>query len=179
MEDGADVLKRIERLGIGLWSGTAFRHTGPDRDPLSGEGALLFGGRWNSRGLAATIYLAFPREACVQEFRRMAAKQPGGPPAFQPRTVHEIEVDSLKVLDLRTEEALQIVGLDMSDIQAPDMSRCQRVGDAAFYLQLQAVLTVSATGVGNVLAVFEEHVAAGQLRVAGSEVLAEIDPPPS
>lgn len=168
-EDGADVLRRIDQLGIGRWSGTAFRHTSPGRDPMSGEGAKLFGGRWNSPDLASTVYLAFPEEACVQEFLRMANKQPGGPAAFRTRVVHEIAVESLRVLDLRTHDALNAVGLEPSDIQSPDMSNCQRVGDAAFYLHLQGVLTLSATGVGNVLAVFEEHAEPGQLRVLASK----------
>ncbi len=173
MEDGADVLRKIDQLGIGLWSGTAFRHTGPGRDPLSGEGAKLFGGRWNSRDLAATIYLAFPEEACVREFLRLAAKQPLGPEAFRTRVIHEIAVESLKVLDLRSEDALKAVGLEMSDVEAADMSSCQKVGDAAFYMQLQGVLTMSATGVGHILAVFEEHLEAGQLRTLGSRALSE------
>lgn len=136
---------------------------------MSGEGAKLFGGRWNSPNLASTVYLAFPEEACVQEFVRMAKKQPGGPAAFRTRVVHEVLVDSLRVLDLRTDDALNAVGLELSDVHASDMSKCQRVGDAAFYLQLQGVLTLSATGVGHVLAVFGDHVEAGQLRVVTSK----------
>lgn len=174
MGDGSEVLARVDQLGIGLWSGIAFRHTGPVRDPLSGEGARQFGGRWNSPGIAGTIYLAFPREACIQEFHRMAAKQMGGSDAFQTRIVHEIACDSLKVFDLRTATALQSVGLELSDINAADMTNCQRVGDAAFLLNLQGVLTLSATGAGNVLAVFEQHLVAGQLNVLSSRPLSEI-----
>lgn len=104
----------------------------------------------------------------------MAAKQMGGPDAFQTRIVHEISVDSLKVLDLRTSGALQSVGLELSDITAADMANCQRVGDAAFLLNLQGILTLSATGAGNVLAVFEQHLNAGQLHVLSSRPLSDI-----
>lgn len=105
MDEAPDLLRRIDQLGIGFWTGTAYRHTSPARNPLSGEGASQFGGRWNSPGIS-TLYLAFPRETCVQEFIRMATKQPGGVESFQDRALHEIEVRDTRVLDLRTEAAL-------------------------------------------------------------------------
>jgi RES domain-containing protein len=173
--DEGDVLRRIDSLGIELWSGTAFRHTSPGRDPFSGEGARLFGGRWNSRDLASTIYLAFPRLACIREFERMASRQPGGVEAFRDRAIHEIGVRGARVLDVRTEDALNLVGLKPTDISSADMSNCQRVGDAAFYLGLQGVLAPSATAAGFVLALFEVHLTAGQLRVLSSVPLSSLE----
>ncbi len=170
MDEAPDLLRRIDQLGIGFWTGTAYRHTAPGRDPLSGEGASRFGGRWNSPGIS-TLYLAFPKEACVQEFIRMAMKQPGGVESFQDRSLHELEVRDVRVLDLRTEAALNLVGIEPSDIIAADWSSCQEVGDAAFYLKLQGVLTISATGVGNVLALFEERIGPGQLKLLKSSSL--------
>lgn len=163
-------LEQVDGLGIGEWSGRTYRHTSPGRDPLSGEGARQFGGRWNSAG-RSTLYLAFPRETCLAELDRMLATQPVTRSDLAARAIHEIEVENLRVLDLRTEESLATVGLTLSDILAESWEACQRVGDAAAFLKCEGILTVSATASGNVLAVFPEHVVAGKLRLVGTEVL--------
>lgn len=46
------------------------------RDPFSGEGARLFGGRWNATGTPA-LYLAADHVTAVREFYRGGIVQPG------------------------------------------------------------------------------------------------------
>lgn len=170
MAEPDPVLERIDRLGIGLWGGRAFRHTSPGRDPLSGEGARQFGGRWNSPGIS-TVYLAAPRETCLAEFHRMAATQPVSASDFDRRAIHEIDVDSLRVLDLRSELALATVGLELSDVMSQSWLACQQVGDAASFLNCEGILTISATGAGHIIAVFRDIVGPDKLRVIRTDIV--------
>ena len=54
-----DVYLALDRLGSKPLNGVYFRHTAPKREPLSGEGARIVGGRWNRPGSEA-LYLAEP-----------------------------------------------------------------------------------------------------------------------
>lgn len=160
-----DVVQRVNDLGSHPWSGTAFRHTTAGRDPLSGVGARLYGGRWNPRGLCSTIYLAQPLGACLREFERLA--QANGMEAElmleSPRSLHTIEVLELQVLDLREAAAMAYVGLGLEDIADDDWTACQAVGHAAYFLDMGGVVAPSATGQGLVIGVFESRLASGQL----------------
>jgi RES domain-containing protein len=117
-----DLLQAVDALGTTTWSGAAWRHTARGRNPLSGEGARLFGGRWNSPDIAATVYLAWPERTCLEEFTRMAAGQGRGTTSFLPRALHEIEVHNVLVVDLTSTASLDQVGLELADIQGDDRS---------------------------------------------------------
>jgi RES domain-containing protein len=83
-----------------------------------------------------------------------------------PRALHTIDVQTLRVLDLRGDEALDYVGLSSQDITDDDWTACQTVGHAAYFLDMQGVVAPSATGGGIVLAVFESRVGPGQVSLA-------------
>ncbi len=75
-----DLVHRVHDLGPTVWSGSAHRYTAAGRDPLSGAGARLFGGRWNPPEAFATIYLSQPVTACLAELdthRRGGRSRPG------------------------------------------------------------------------------------------------------
>lgn len=170
-----EVVQRVDDLGAGPWSGTAYRHTTAGRDPLSGAGARLNGGRWNPRDLCSTIYLAQPLRACLAELDRLA--EAGGVSTSTllqaSRSLHTIEVNGAPLLDLREEEALTYVGLSVDDIRDDDRTACQSVGHAAFFLEMGGIVAPSATGEGLVIAVFETRLTAGQLRVVDTVPLDE------
>lgn len=166
-----DLVQRIDHLGHTTWTGTAYRYTASRRDPLSGAGARLFGGRWNPKDIFATIYLASPVEACAGEVER-AALALGTVPEIMlkaPYLLHTVEAKSLRVLDLRGEPALAQVGLSMADILDDDWTACQTVGHAAWFLEIQGILVRSASGAGMVVAAFESHLTSGQLSVTQSQ----------
>jgi RES domain-containing protein len=170
-----DVVQRVDDLGTGTWSGTVYRHATAGRDPLSGAGARLNGGRWNPRDLCSTIYLAQPLRACLAELDRLA--EAAGVSTSNllraPRSLHTISVRDVSLLDLRGEDALQYVGLSLDDIRDDDRTACQTVGNAAFFLEMARVVAPSATGEGLVIALFETRLTAGQLRVVDTVELTE------
>lgn len=167
-----ELVQCVDELGSTAWTSATHRYTAARRDPLSGAGARLFGGRWNPKDIFATIYLARPLAACLGEVERTAESQ-GTTPNVLLRaayTLHKVAVTDLPVLDLREERALAHVGLTLADIDDPDWTACQAVGNAAWFLGLGGVLAPSATGEGVVLAAFETRIA-GHLNVATSESL--------
>lgn len=168
-----DLVQRVNDLGAAQWTGTTYRHTAARRDPLSGSGAKLFGGRWNPADSFNAIYLAEPAAACMAELDRLAKSQNVAVDDFirAKRTVHTIGVHSLPVLDLRDDSARARVGLELSDISDDDWTACQTVGHAAYFLNFGGVLAPSASGVGLVLTAFESRVSPGQLIVESSEQL--------
>ena len=129
------------------------------------------GGRWNLKGLA-TIYLAFPEDTCVAEFRRMARGQGRGMASFLPRDLHVIRCLALETLDLSDRGARRDVGITLRDISSRDWAVCQEVGGTVAYLGFQAVLAPSASGAGNVLAVYEQNLRRGQLTVIDTRPMA-------
>ncbi|WP_395152384.1 RES family NAD+ phosphorylase [Ilumatobacter sp.] len=151
-----DVYLALDRLGSKPINGVYFRHTAPKREPLSGEGARIVGGRWNRQGSEA-LYLAEPVDSCAAEFRRMADGQGNGVESFLPRTLHTIAVTDLDVVDLTDSARLGEVGLETDDLTNEDWGACQLVGDAIDTLGLGGLLAPSATGRGTVLTVFVRH----------------------
>lgn len=169
------VVQQVNDLGTSNWSGTVYRYTSAVYEPLSGEGAYRFGGRWNPRRVFPTIYLAEPLRACMREFGRAAQAAAIDPAAMIRRgfVLHTIAVADLPVIDLRSPEALAFVGLSLEDIADEDWSACQTVGHAAWFLEFGGVLAPSATGDGFVLAAFEGRLQSGQLTVRTSHPLDE------
>jgi RES domain-containing protein len=165
----------VDDLGPTSWSGEAYRYTSRGRDPLSGAGARLFGGRWNPRGVYPAVYLAQPLAACVAEFDRMASANGIDALAMlrRPYELHTVTATDLQLLDLREEKALRYVGLTPEDIADDDRTACQAVGHAAWFLQMSGIVAPSATGNGLVIAAFENRLRPGQLRLARTTRLNE------
>lgn len=150
-----DIYETIDRLNAVPFSGVGFRHVAPHVDCRSGEGARQFGGRWNPPNSFPAFYIALSIDTVAAEFLRMAARQGRPPEDFLPRDVCALEIAVQRVLDLRTLDDLRAVGLGLAVIRGDDMVPCQRVGDAAHKLAFEGILAPSATGIGEVLMVFE------------------------
>lgn len=165
------LLAALDQLGTTAWSGIAYRFASPKRSALSGQGAYIYGGRWNPRESFPCIYLAEPRQACIQEFYRRAKGQAHGAASLLPQILHTIRVSDLEVLDLTGEGTLEQVSLAMDDIEDDDQTACAEVGAAAHFLGFQGVRAPSATSTGSVIAVFERKYERGQLTVLSSDEL--------
>lgn len=170
-----DIVQRVNDLGTTTWSGAVHRYTSSERDPRSGVGARLFGGRWNPRDSFPTIYLGQPAAAVIAELDRAADLAGLAVNAMIARglTLHVFNAHDLRILDLRQDAALHQVGLDHQDIAHDDRTGCQAVGQAAHFLDFDGVLAPSATSVGLVLAAFETRLHPGQLELQRSEPLTD------
>jgi RES domain-containing protein len=93
--------------------GEWFRCVSLRRDPLSGEGARLAGGRLNLPGEPA-IYLASAPTLAVAENLRLANLF--GVERFPPRLLVTIEVTLSQVVDLRSQQARSTLGILMEDL---------------------------------------------------------------
>jgi RES domain-containing protein len=168
---------RIDELGTDALEVSAYRHVAVGIDPRSGEGARIHGGRWNPPESFACLYLALDAETVADELHRLAARQSLRPDDLVPRELHLFDVRLQAVLDLRSVENQEALGLTIDVIRADDASACQQVGEAAHYLGVEAVIAPSAAGPGVVLAVFTDRLRPGSAVTAiSSEIWTEAPP---
>lgn len=158
------LLDAVNAISPARCSGQFFRYTSARRDPLSGEGARLNGGRWNPAGLFPVIYLGSPAAACMRELEKFAAdnRLEVAEQLQVPFKLHTIRVDDIPVLDLRDEATLIALGLETDDLSG-SWEGCQPIGHAAWFLEFAGVLAPSATGAGETLALFEHKAGAGKV----------------
>ncbi len=93
------------------YQGKLYRALNPvyARQPLSGRGAELYGGRFNPKGMPA-LYTSLSVLTALRE-----ANQVG---SLQPTTLVSYEADIERVFDIRDETALQALGMDAAAIPA-------------------------------------------------------------
>jgi RES domain-containing protein len=160
----SDLGERIRTAPRNVYEGPAFRQQSPRHDPLSGEGARIVGGRFNPPQSFAVLYLCTTRSCAVAEYRRFAGRHPIGPGAFLPRTLYRYDVTLTSVLDTTDVAVLAHLELEVAQLVDDDRTMTQHLGEAAFGVGYQAVLSPSATGVDTVLAVFVDNLADGRLQ---------------
>ncbi|MGC9221706.1 MAG: RES family NAD+ phosphorylase [Solirubrobacteraceae bacterium] len=154
---------RVAAAPLTPFTGHGFRHLGPRYDPLSGEGARLHGGRFNPPGSFPVLYIGQSRPCAVAELKRLGERQAIGVEGLLPRVLHRYEIEFDRVLDLTDGEVRAQVGLGTDVLTGPDWTACQDLGVAAHALGANGINSSSATGVGDVLAVFVQHIGLGRL----------------
>ena len=95
-----------------IYRGHLFRALNPiyARDPLSGRGAELYGGRFNRKGVPA-LYASLNVTTALRE-----ANQVG---SFQPTTLVSYDADIRSVFDARDAAALTLEGIDHETLSDP------------------------------------------------------------
>jgi len=155
--NGLDIYQAVDSLGSVSYSGRVYRHISPRWTCTSGAGARQAGGRWNPPDSFPVIYTALSERTIVAEFYRFAERSNFPPAILLPRRLCVLQVDLRAVLDLRSADDLAAVGLAVADLEGDDWDPCREIGDAAHKLELEGLLAPSATGVGDILAIFELH----------------------
>ncbi len=114
--------------------GTLFRALNPvwARNPLSGEGAAQFGGRFNPKGMAA-LYTSLKPETAMRE-----ANQVG---AFQPITLVAYRAEIRNVFDATDPDNLNAIGMTLSEIGDPSWRNVMLSGNIAPTQRLALDLT--------------------------------------
>lgn len=149
----------IRSAPVRPYRGIAYRHIGEayaDR-PLSGTGSYQRGGRFNPAGSFPVLYLCTTYRCATEEFRRRIEIVGADPGDLLPRVVYEYEVNLGAVLDLTDDATLRHLRLSVGKLTSSDRLLTRKIGDYANKSGLyQAILSFSATGVDEVLAVMEE-----------------------
>ena len=107
------------------YEGKLYRALNPiyAREPLSGRGAELYGGRFNPKGMPA-LYTSLSILAALRE-----ANQVG---SLQPTTLVSYEAAFERIFDSRNEEALRAGGMDPDAVGDPTWrDQMKASGDAA------------------------------------------------
>ena len=135
-------------------------------NPLSGEGARRFGGRFNPPQSYPVVYLCTTVECSAAELLRQAKRQNLALEALLPRELWRIEGELSRVLDLLDKSTLEMLGVARDDLIRNDLTLTRQIGESAYEHQFQAVLAPSATEVDQVIAVFIENLAGAVLEPA-------------
>lgn len=154
---------RVAATPLAPFAGHGWRHLAPRYDPLSGEGARIAGGRFNPPGSFPVLYLCQSRPCVVAELRRFGERQSIGVEGLLPRMLYRYEVSLGRVLDLTNDDVRAEIGLGFDLLTGPDWTACQELGSVLHALGAQGVNSPSATGVGEVLAVFVQQIGLGRL----------------
>lgn len=148
------LIEKVDRLPSRALARRVFRNVAPGYAAISGEGARRFGGRWNPPKSFPVLYTASGPETAALEVERTAAKLGMPVGGLLPRNLITLEVSLGRVLDFTDAEVLRQAGLTREVLVDDDVRICQALGDAAHYLGFEGVLSPSAAGPGNTLAIF-------------------------
>ena len=165
---------RVAAASLSPFTGQAWRQLGPRHPPLSGEGARLHGGRFNPPESFPVLYLCRSRPCAAAELARMGERQSIGIEALLPRRLYRYEVSLFRVLDLTDEVTRRALDIEQDVLMRSSWSACQGLGTIAHSLSIQAINSPSATGVGEVLAVFSENVEETDLKATFVEEWREV-----
>lgn len=154
--------------------GSFERHVSANWRELTGSNS---GGRWGPPGIYSVLYLGRPSTSVtVEAYRHLVdpfAEDGMTGDMVAPRRLLTCEVDVTDILDLRSDEAVQLVGLSGDALSSPigEYQACQSVGRAAHQLGLHGIIAPAATGLGETLALFEQYLPAAELpRLIGEEI---------
>lgn len=156
-----NLAEAISRASIVRVEGEFERHVSMKVRTLTGSRS---GGRWGQPGAYPVLYLGRPTESVIVEaYRHLVDDVEGArPDMVQPRRLLTCSVSVTQILDLRDEESQRLTGLAFQDLLGPH-APCQRVGSAAHQLGLHGLIAPAATGLGETLALFEQHVPQDEL----------------
>lgn len=145
-------------------TGAVFRATSPRYRDLHHTAEITrraeAQGRFNAAEVGA-VYVAREPDTACEELRRRLARAGETLERVHPRSVFVLDIHLRTVADIRTAEQLALWGLAVADIGADEMARCQEMASVAVRLGCEAVRWRSATGAGESLALYVDHLQPG------------------
>lgn len=121
--------------------------------PLSMEGSITFGGRYNPPYQFGALYFGLTRDICWQEIE----KKNEGPVKRTRFKLFPVRVSLQKVLDLTDSSVQKALELEKEDLVKPfDYDLTQKIATRARKMGYEAVLAPSSVGQGKILIVFQD-----------------------
>ena len=77
------------------------------------------------------LYTGLSEDAVIQEFYRLAERSSLPASSFLPRTLCTLETRLSTVIDLRSEDTLDLLGLSVHQITGASLAICQAIGEIA------------------------------------------------
>ena len=162
---------------VGPWTGEVFRATAPEwataEHLLSGLGGIVAAGRWNAAGAFPVIYTSLTPEGALAEALARARHRGIADLSAMPLVVSALRVRLAAVLDLRTDEAADALGVSPDALAREDWrtatvggreSLSQAVGRAAHAADLEGLIVPGVTAAN--LLVLPDHISrASSLRI--------------
>lgn len=152
----------LARLPAHSFRDTGYRHQRPGFDPVSGAGARRRGGRYNPPHSFAVLYLALSPELAADELRKAAQRLAVSVSDSLPQELYAVNLELDRVIDLRTPEALEALSVTRDELTADNQLRSRQIGTAASQLGIQALITPSAAGAGDIVAVYVDNLGTGK-----------------
>lgn len=122
--------------------------------PLSLEGSLKFGGRYNTPYQFGAIYCAQKEETCWAEIE----KKFGGPVKRTQFSVVPMRVHLKKVLDLTDSDILSKLKITLRDLTDPnDYTLTRQIALSAREAGFEGIIAPSSAGPGTILAIFSDR----------------------
>lgn len=162
-----DLLDRLEQLEPKRFEGQVYRVT---FGSTPAERANTRGARWNPPDVAA-LYTSLESATVLAEAEHLMSMQPVQPRTR--RTLHALNVNLAKVLDLRSHELLAEIGISEEAIRSLDFLACRRIGEAACRLGFNGILVPSARSEGSNLVIYPTNGSDSDIEVLESEPLGE------
>jgi RES domain-containing protein len=153
-----NLVTELAQCELTVVAGTFMRHTSVKVRELVGSRA---GGRWGPPQLFPVLYLGRPTDSVTAEAYRHLVDATEGLRGSDvgPRRLWTCHVNISDVLDLRLPGNLTRLGLTDGDLLTEPWNylKCHQVAVAAHQLELHGIIAPSASGLGETLALFDQH----------------------
>ena len=153
----AQLKNRLQTVATRPLSGTFWRMVPASRnkETLSTQGSLLFGGRYNPQGDFGALYLSESKQLCLAERTKAAG---GNLRNLKPHVLAEIDVSLTTVIDLTDQATLDHLGIDRDDLVDPtDYTLTQAIAALAREAGIDGLIVPCAVESGKNLIVFDPH----------------------
>jgi len=121
-------------------SGTVWRVTRKDREPLRGAAAH---GRWSASGDFEVLYTSLERDGALAEIGYRLSLQPLWPSRIE-HEIHEIAVEAERVLRFADLKTLAPLGVDVARYRTFDYVGTQAIAAAAHFLEFDGLIVPNA-----------------------------------